>query len=89
MAESKSGMIRLPREKKITTPEPAIARVSTAPPGPRPEPTEAEVRSVIAAREGNLLRAAADLGLPSRYSLYRLLKKLGVTLDDVRSEDPR
>jgi len=89
MAESKSGTIRLPREKKITTPEPAVARAHTVPPGPRPEPTEAEVRAVIAARGGNLLRAASDLGLPSRYSLYRLLKKLGVALDDVRSDDPR
>ncbi len=88
MSESKSGTIRIARDRRSAVPE----RPTTEPAastGPRSEPTEAEVRAVIAARKGNLLRASVDLGLPSRYSLYRLLKKLGIGLDDVRDAESR
>lgn len=36
------------------------------------------VRAALAEQEGNMTRAAAALGLPSRFVLYRLMKKLGI-----------
>ena len=38
-----------------------------------------EIRAALAERDGSVERAAADLGLPNRFALYRLMKKLGVT----------
>ena len=39
------------------------------------QPTEAQIRSVLAEHEGNIAGAARALGLSSRYVLYRLMRK--------------
>jgi DNA-binding NtrC family response regulator len=46
-------------------------------PAARVEPTAESIRASIE-REGNLARAARALGLPSRYALYRLMRKHGI-----------
>jgi DNA-binding NtrC family response regulator len=94
MSESRVGTIRLPKGWEPHEAPPSARSAKAAEPAtealpPRPAPTEAEVRAVIAKRQGNLMRAAADLGLPSRYGLYRLLKKLGIALDELRAGDSR
>ncbi len=84
MSESRGGSLGVPRSLKRADPEPT-PRFAPAESARRAPPTEAEVREVITKRNGNLVRAAADLGLSSRYRLYRLLKELGISLDAVRS----
>jgi DNA-binding NtrC family response regulator len=42
------------------------------------EPTEQEMRDALARANGNVARASAQLGLSSRYALYRRLVKLGI-----------
>lgn len=70
---------------------PALASPANAPdvePSPRqavPEPTAEEIRAMVKSEKGNVRRAAAALGLPSRYALYRLMKKHGI---DAKGEDP-
>jgi DNA-binding NtrC family response regulator len=62
------------------------ARRSAQPPpagGPRPdttrpEPNADEIRASIERENGNVRRAAEALGLPSRYALYRLMRKHGI-----------
>jgi two-component system nitrogen regulation response regulator GlnG/two-component system response regulator HydG len=50
-----------------------------APAGPAaPPPDKAAVEAALAAAGGRVAAAADALGLPSRYALYRLMKKLGV-----------
>lgn len=48
------------------------------------EPTADAVRDAVRAADGNLSEAARALGLPSRYSFYRLLKRLGLEVRDLR-----
>ncbi len=74
----------------------AVSReaVSSAPPEegapevarrrPGDEPTEQEIRAAITALGGNLVQTARALGLPSRYALYRLLRKHGIDAGDFR-----
>jgi two-component system nitrogen regulation response regulator GlnG/two-component system response regulator HydG len=42
------------------------------------EPSEEEIREALARTTGNVARAAKELGLSSRYALYRRLVKLGI-----------
>jgi DNA-binding NtrC family response regulator len=49
------------------------------------EPTAEEIRVRVRQESGNIRRAAAALGLPSRYVLYRLMRKYGI---DVKNEGP-
>jgi DNA-binding NtrC family response regulator len=42
------------------------------------EPTEEELRVALSQASGNVARAAKELGLSSRYALYRRLVKLGI-----------
>lgn len=42
------------------------------------EPTADAIRAALAAQDGSVTRAAAALGLPSRFALYRLMKRLGL-----------
>jgi transcriptional regulator of acetoin/glycerol metabolism len=42
------------------------------------EPTEDEIREALSKATGNVARAAKELGLSSRYALYRRLVKLGI-----------
>lgn len=45
---------------------------------PGEEPPAEEIRAAITANGGNLVQSAKALGLPTRYSLYRLLRKHGI-----------
>ena len=76
MAESKRGTIRVPRE------------LASAAPVPNPPPGDLDadrVREAITRRHGNLQAAATDLGLSSRYALYRIVRKLRIPLAELRS----
>ena len=46
------------------------------------EPSEDEIREALARSAGNVARAAKELGLSSRYALYRRLVKLGIEAGD-------
>jgi two-component system nitrogen regulation response regulator GlnG/two-component system response regulator HydG len=70
IAASLSDRLELPPRTKTSRVE-SLSR-STARVGPE------EIRVALAARDGNVERAAADLGLPNRFALYRLLKKHGL-----------
>ena len=58
-------------------PSPAPVGASEAGSG-EPTPTAAAIRACLAEQEGNVTRAAAVLGLSSRFALYRLMKKLDI-----------
>ena len=45
----------------------------------RVEPSADEVREALRLQDGNVTQAARLLGLPSRFVLYRLMRKLGVS----------
>jgi hypothetical protein len=66
MATSTGDTIVLPDELRV---------------GPRQEPTEEQIRATLARAKGNVRRAAHELGLSSRYGLYRLMKKHGIAVD--------
>jgi len=51
---------------------------SGQPRAPTREPTADEIRASVHREKGNVRRAAEALGLPSRYALYRLMKKHGI-----------
>ena len=77
MTESPGDVVTLPAE----------LRAPLAPP-PRPpgeDPTAEAIRASACAHGGNLAEVARALGLPSRYALYRLLKRLDLDVDELRS----
>jgi DNA-binding NtrC family response regulator len=45
------------------------------------EPNEEEIRGALAREGGNVARAAKSLGLSSRYALYRVMAKLGISAE--------
>jgi two-component system, NtrC family, response regulator HydG len=45
------------------------------------EPSEQEIREALASATGNVARAAKELGLSSRYALYRRMVKLGIEVN--------
>jgi transcriptional regulator of acetoin/glycerol metabolism len=67
MAASTGDTVTLPAELRET----AVAA----------EPSEEQVRAALERAKGNVRRAAAALGLPSRYALYRLMKKHGIAIE--------
>jgi DNA-binding NtrC family response regulator len=48
----------------------------------RVDPTPEQIRAALTRHDGMPSRAYAPLGLPSRYALYRLLKKYGIKTPD-------
>jgi transcriptional regulator of acetoin/glycerol metabolism len=48
-------------------------------------PSAAAIREALQANDGNQAKAAAALGLPSRFALYRLMRRLGVDPRAARS----
>jgi DNA-binding NtrC family response regulator len=56
-----------------------IDRLQAGEPGPE------DIRASLEKNGGNLVRAARALGLPSRFALYRLVKKHGLDLTKLRS----
>jgi DNA-binding NtrC family response regulator len=55
----------------------AMPRISPRAP-PHREPTANEIRDSVQRENGSVRRAAEALGLPSRYVLYRLMRKHGI-----------
>jgi transcriptional regulator with GAF, ATPase, and Fis domain len=53
---------------------------------PYEEPSPERIRACLAEHGGNVSRAARALELPSRYVLYRLLRKHGIEVDQVRGD---
>ena len=97
MAASRGTRIELPEdmatEGQPRAPEaepsrsgPKDANAPAARKKPGEEPAAEEIRAAITANGGNLVQSAKALGLPSRYSLYRLLRKHGIDTDDLRVE---
>jgi two-component system nitrogen regulation response regulator GlnG/two-component system response regulator HydG len=66
IAASPADRLQLPAKPKTAT---ASARTRVGPD---------EIRAALAARDGSVELAAAELGLPNRFALYRLLKKHGL-----------
>jgi len=50
------------------------------------EPNAEAIRAALAGAAGSVQRAARALGLPSRYALYRLMKKHAIEVDDASAE---
>jgi two-component system response regulator HydG len=88
MGESQGDAVPLTRA--MATPDPVEAREprrpAITPAEPAREPTADEIRASIEGHRGNVRRAAAALGLTSRYALYRLMRKHGI---DVKGESPK
>ena len=64
--------------------EDTVAAADAPPKGePEGEATPERIRAALAEQGGSMTRAASALGLPSRFALYRLMKKLAM---DVRDE---
>jgi DNA-binding NtrC family response regulator len=53
---------------------------------PYEEPSAERIRACLTEHGGNVSRAARALELPSRYVLYRLLRKHGIEVDGVRGD---
>jgi MoxR-like ATPase len=62
----------------VVASEPVLAMASAAEAHAGPGPDAAAVRAALAQQDGSMTRAAAALGLSSRYALYRLMKRLGM-----------
>ena len=54
---------------------------------PARDPSADEIRDAVNRSRGNLSLAAKSLGVSSRFTLYRLLKKHGIELGKLRSDD--
>jgi two-component system nitrogen regulation response regulator GlnG/two-component system response regulator HydG len=57
-------------------------RANSSPRQRNREPTAEEVREVLQREQGNVTRAAKELGLSSRYALHRILRRLGIERAD-------
>ncbi|WP_434048489.1 MULTISPECIES: sigma 54-interacting transcriptional regulator [Sorangium] len=68
------GATEPPEDDRPADVEPARVRDA-------PEPSEAEVRASLSEHDGNIVRTAQALGLSSRYVLYRLMRRYGITTD--------
>lgn len=68
IAASRSDRLELPAATKVT-------RVEGRPPA---RIRREEILAALTARDGNVAEAAAELGLPNRFALYRLIKKHGL-----------
>jgi two-component system nitrogen regulation response regulator GlnG/two-component system response regulator HydG len=84
-AAAKPRDVELPEEA-----EPSSTVDPKDPEAPRALPEELgaeELRARIAEHNGNLVKAARAMGLPSRYALYRLLRKHGIDVGELRDKD--
>ena len=98
MAASPGDTIRFTDEESVAQAVEAPAEAPHAPapesipddstePGTTPsyeEPSAERIRACLAEHGGNITRAARALELPSRYILYRLLRKHGIEVDETR-----
>ena len=84
MADSRGSVIEASPRAPAGAQLPTTESTSSEPPPEREEPTADELRASIAEHGGNLVRAAKALRLPSRYVLYRLLRKHGIDVGALR-----
>jgi DNA-binding NtrC family response regulator len=64
--------------------------IGASAPATRPacrEPTPDEIRESLRRNDGSVTKSARALGLPNRFVLYRLMKKLGIDLSEVRGDE--
>jgi len=73
-------------EGPVEAPPPRVAGDAAA---SAVEPTPDAIRESLRRSGDNLTKAAQALGLPSRFVLYRLIKKLGIELADLRGGEDR
>lgn len=74
IAASPCDRLELPeRASRSASPAPSKTRLGAQ-----------EIRSALEARGGNVERTAAELGLPNRFALYRLMKKYGLAREGRR-----
>jgi two-component system nitrogen regulation response regulator GlnG/two-component system response regulator HydG len=73
MSTSRGGVIEDTQEVQEAFPVPTGSAA-----GVRVEPSADEIREALRSQDGNVTQAARVLGLPSRFVLYRLMRKLGV-----------
>jgi DNA-binding NtrC family response regulator len=83
-----SAMMNSPGERVVLTDatREGAALVAAAEPARALEPTPEEIRESLGRNDSNLTKAARALGLPSRFVLYRLMKRLGMDLSALRGE---
>jgi transcriptional regulator with AAA-type ATPase domain len=85
MADSPGATLAAPRHWAVARYDELESPVRAALPArPREEPTLEQIRAAVDEHGGNLASAARQLGLASRYALYRLLKKYGIDPDTLR-----
>jgi len=88
MAVSAGDHLELPpdclevRESRPPDAPPSAPPDATLPTPARAEATPEAIRSALARHEGRVADAARELGLSSRYALYRLVKKHGIDIDE-------
>lgn len=90
MAGSPGAVIELPPEmarEAAAVPDGKESPSAAPRRAPGDEPSAEEIRETVTGSGGNLVQAAKALGLPSRYALYRLLKKHGIDADELRSSE--
>jgi transcriptional regulator with AAA-type ATPase domain len=75
LADSRGDTIEAPASDSQ---EPQRPAVSSSPSPAKADPTADEIRNALNTNGGSVPAAARTLGLPSRYALYRLLKKHGI-----------
>lgn len=64
-----------------------VKPVQTSEPVRTTEPTEEEIRTCLERNDGSVTRAWQQLGLKSRYALYRLMKKHGIKTSQAGGKD--
>jgi DNA-binding NtrC family response regulator len=85
MAGSTGEVVTLAEEVVAQLADPAPRDAASLERLPAGEPGPDDIRASLERNGGNLVRAARALGLPSRFALYRLVKKHGLDLGKLRS----
>jgi two-component system nitrogen regulation response regulator GlnG/two-component system response regulator HydG len=75
LSESPGGVLELTEGVRRRLARPDRPRSSSIPPA---ELSRGQVEATLARHEGNVTRAARELGLKNRFVLYRLMRRLGV-----------
>ena len=81
MAESPSNVVELSARQRQDALDGGLGASASG-----EAPSVEEIRQAVAAAGGSVTKAARALGMPSRFALYRLMRKHGLDVKDVRSE---
>ncbi|MFT3776015.1 MAG: sigma 54-interacting transcriptional regulator [Minicystis sp.] len=94
LAESRGDRVDLPESMRAEALEGAgaeaapraagVERAEQQPPAGSEDPARDDLLAAVARHDNNLVKAAQALGLPSRYALYRLLRKHGIDVRGLR-----